>query len=64
MTERRIKILQLLCDGKVHKEIASELDLHISLIHREIASIKRLLAAATTAQLVFLAIKRGHIATM
>lgn len=61
MNERRIKILQLLADGKVPKEIAAELGITVGRVRVQEAAIRLFLHGKTNENAVKIGIERGYI---
>jgi DNA-binding NarL/FixJ family response regulator len=61
LTPREVEILQLICDGKSNKEIASELDLSANTVAVHRANIMDALGIHKTAELVVYAIRNGLV---
>jgi DNA-binding NarL/FixJ family response regulator len=61
LTPREVEILQLICDGKSNKEIASELDLSVNTVAVHRANIMDALGIHKTAELVVYAIRNGLV---
>lgn len=61
LTPREIQILQLICDGKSNKEIASQLDLSANTVAVHRANIMDALGIHKTAELVVYAIRNGLV---
>jgi DNA-binding NarL/FixJ family response regulator len=61
LTPREVEILQLICDGKSNKEIASQLDLSANTIAVHRANIMDALGIHKTAELVVYAIRNGLV---
>jgi len=61
LTTREIEILQLICDGKSNKEIASQLDLSANTVAVHRANIMDALGIHKTAELVVYAIRNGLV---
>jgi len=61
LTPREIQILQLICDGKSNKEIASQLDLSVNTVAVHRANIMDALGIHKTAELVVYAIRSGLV---
>jgi DNA-binding NarL/FixJ family response regulator len=61
LTPREVEILQLICDGKSNKEIASHLDLSVNTVAVHRANIMDALGIHKTAELVVYAIRNGLV---
>jgi DNA-binding NarL/FixJ family response regulator len=61
LTPREVEILQLICDGKSNKEIASQLDLSANTVAVHRANIMDALGIHKTAELVVYAIRNGLV---
>jgi len=61
LTPREVEILQLICDGKSNKEIASELELSANTVAVHRANIMDALGIHKTAELVVYAIRNGLV---
>jgi len=61
LTRREVEILQLICDGKSNKEIASQLDLSANTVAVHRANIMDALGIHKTAELVVYAIRNGLV---
>lgn len=61
LTTREVEILQLICDGKSNKEIASQLDLSANTVAVHRANIMDALGIHKTAELVVYAIRNGLV---
>lgn len=61
LTPREIQILQLICDGKSNKEIASQLELSANTVAVHRANIMDALGIHKTAELVVYAIRNGLV---
>jgi DNA-binding NarL/FixJ family response regulator len=61
LTAREVEILQLICDGKSNKEIASQLDLSVNTVAVHRANIMDALGIHKTAELVVYAIRNGLV---
>ena len=61
LTTRELEILQLICDGKSNKEIASHLDLSANTVAVHRANIMDALGIHKTAELVVYAIRNGLV---
>jgi DNA-binding NarL/FixJ family response regulator len=61
LTPREIQILQLICDGKSNKEIATQLDLSANTVAVHRANIMDALGIHKTAELVVYAIRNGLV---
>jgi DNA-binding NarL/FixJ family response regulator len=61
LTAREVEILQLICDGKSNKEIASQLDLSANTVAVHRANIMDALGIHKTAELVVYAIRNGLV---
>jgi DNA-binding NarL/FixJ family response regulator len=61
LTPREVEILQLICDGKSNKEIASQLDLSVNTVAVHRANIMDALGIHKTAELVVFAIRNGLV---
>lgn len=61
LTPREVEILQLICDGKSNKEIASQLELSANTIAVHRANIMDALGIHKTAELVVYAIRNGLV---
>lgn len=61
LTPREVEILQLICDGKSNKEIATQLDLSVNTVAVHRANIMDALGIHKTAELVVYAIRNGLV---
>jgi DNA-binding NarL/FixJ family response regulator len=61
LTPREVEILQLICDGKSNKEIASQLELSANTVAVHRANIMDALGIHKTAELVVYAIRNGLV---
>jgi DNA-binding NarL/FixJ family response regulator len=61
LTPREMEILQLICDGKSNKEIATQLDLSANTVAVHRANIMDALGIHKTAELVVYAIRNGLV---
>jgi len=61
LTPREVEILQLICDGKSNKEIASHLDLSVNTVAVHRANIMNTLGVHKTAELVVYALQNGLV---
>ncbi len=61
LTPREVEILQLICEGKSNKEIASQLDLSANTVAVHRANIMDALGIHKTAELVVYAIRNGLV---
>jgi DNA-binding NarL/FixJ family response regulator len=61
LTPREVEILQLICDGKSNKEIATQLDLSANTVAVHRANIMDALGIHKTAELVVYAIRNGLV---
>jgi DNA-binding NarL/FixJ family response regulator len=61
LTAREVEILQLICDGKSNKEIASQLELSANTVAVHRANIMEALGIHKTAELVVYAIRNGLV---
>jgi DNA-binding NarL/FixJ family response regulator len=61
LTRREMEILQLICDGKSNKEIATQLDLSANTVAVHRANIMDALGIHKTAELVVYAIRNGLV---
>ena len=61
LTTRELEVLQLICDGKSNKEIASHLDLSANTVAVHRANIMDALGIHKTAELVVYAIRNGLV---
>jgi DNA-binding NarL/FixJ family response regulator len=61
LTPREVEILQLICDGKSNKEIASQLTLSVNTIAVHRANLMDALGIHKTAELVVYAIRNGLV---
>lgn len=61
LTTREVEILQLICDGKSNKEIATELELSVNTVAVHRANIMDALGIHKTAELVTYAIRNGLV---
>lgn len=61
LTTREVEILQLICDGKSNKEIASQLNLSVNTVAVHRANIMDALGIHKTAELVVYAIRNGLV---
>jgi DNA-binding NarL/FixJ family response regulator len=61
LTPREVEILQLICDGKSNKEIATQLDLSANTVAVHRANIMDALGIHKTAELVVYAIRHGLV---
>jgi len=61
LTAREVEILQLICEGKSNKEIATQLDLSVNTVAVHRANIMDALGIHKTAELVVYAIRNGLV---
>jgi DNA-binding NarL/FixJ family response regulator len=61
LSEREIDALRGLSDGKVYKQIASELSLSVSTIRTHLHNVYRKIGAVDRAQAVLIAHERGWL---
>jgi DNA-binding NarL/FixJ family response regulator len=61
LTPRELQVLQLICDGKSNREIASALELSVNTVAVHRANIMNALGIHKTAELVVYAIRHGLV---